>query len=106
MRLVARCQAIVPRRVLRESRTHLSAEPKQDGCAFDPMAKLIMHSSIVLMSLFAASPAWACTLCHSDTAERVRAEVFGSDFWSNAAALSAVFPVLAVAVAMVRKMTP
>lgn len=55
---------------------------------------------------FAASPAFACTLCHSDTAERVRAEVFGPDFLFTAVALAVIFPVLAAAVAGVRKLTP
>jgi hypothetical protein len=37
------------------------------------------------IALIAPSPVFACTLCHSDTAEAVRAAVFGHDFWLNIA---------------------
>jgi hypothetical protein len=53
--------------------------------------------------LFTATPAWACTLCHSRTAEEVRAAVLGSDFMSNCAAVAAPAPVLILAVYAARK---
>jgi hypothetical protein len=53
--------------------------------------------------LLAASPAWACTLCYSRTAEEVRSAVFGSDFGSNLAALAAPAPVLVIAAYAARK---
>ncbi len=53
--------------------------------------------------LFAGTPAWACTLCHSRTAEEVRMAIFGSDFLSNCAALAAPAPVLLVVACAVRK---
>lgn len=53
--------------------------------------------------LMTATPAWACTLCHSRTAEAVRAAVLGSDFVSNCAALAAPAPVLIMAAYAVRK---
>lgn len=84
--------------------SHAERNSRSRGLA--RMAKLIVRPVLALTSLMVAAPAWACTLCHSDTAERVRAEVFGPDFWLNAAALSAVFPVMAAAVVMVRKLTP
>lgn len=49
--------------------------------------------------------AWGCMLCHSDTAERVRASVLGTDFWFYAGALSAPVPVLIAAVLLVRRLS-
>lgn len=51
-----------------------------------------------------SSPAWACTLCHSRTAEQVRAAVFGPDFWGNAAAVALPLPVLIAAVLAARRL--
>jgi hypothetical protein len=56
-----------------------------------------------LALLFVAAPAWACTLCHSRTAEDVRAAVFGADFWSNCTALILPVPVLLAATLAVRR---
>jgi hypothetical protein len=56
-----------------------------------------------LSLLFAGTPAWACTLCHSRTAEAVRSAVLGSDFISNCAALAAPAPVLIMAAYAARK---
>jgi hypothetical protein len=56
-----------------------------------------------LSLLFAATPAWACTLCHSRTAEAVRAAVLGPDFISNCAALAAPAPVLIMAAYATRR---
>jgi hypothetical protein len=42
--------------------------------------------SISAIAVVGASPAAACTLCHSNIAEQVRAAMFGADFWSNASA--------------------
>jgi len=64
--------------------------------------KLVTHLSLMPLS-FAATPAWACTLCHSRTAEEVRSAVFGSDFGSNLAALAAPAPVLVIAAYAARK---
>ncbi|MGA0607330.1 hypothetical protein ACO2Q0_15170 [Phenylobacterium sp. VNQ135] len=47
---------------------------------------------------FAASPAYACTLCHSPTALGVRHLLLEHDFWRNAAALGAPIPILAAAI--------
>lgn len=59
-----------------------------------------------LVAMTAASPAWACTLCHSRTAEDVRAAILGPDLWSNLGALAAPLPLLVAAVALVRRLSP
>jgi len=64
--------------------------------------KLVARLSLLTL-LFAVTPAWACTLCHSRTAEEVRSAVFGSDFVSNLAALAAPAPVLVIAAYAARK---
>lgn len=58
-----------------------------------------MLSRVILAAsaLLAPGPALACTLCHSDAADRVRAALFGPDFLTNAAAAFAPAPVLLVA---------
>lgn len=62
---------------------------------------------VVLMgALLGASQALACTLCHSRTAEEVRAAVFGPGFWANAGALLLPVPVLLAAVFLVRRVSP
>lgn len=48
--------------------------------------------------LLAPAPAFACTLCHSDLAEQVRAALFGPDLLLNAAAVLAPVPVLLLAI--------
>ncbi|MBB5715190.1 hypothetical protein FHS94_002031 [Sphingomonas aerophila] len=58
---------------------------------------------IPLALVFPAAPAWACTLCHSRTAEEVRAAIFGADFLGNVAALALPVPVLVAAVLAARK---
>ena len=57
-------------------------------------------------ALFGASEGLACTLCHSRTAENVRAAVFGPDFWGNVGALCSPVPMLVLAVFLVRKISP
>ena len=52
-----------------------------------------------------APPAWACTLCHSDTAAEVR-EGVAAGGWQQAAALFAVLPALAAGVLLARRITP
>ena len=42
---------------------------------------------------------FACTLCHTDQAQELRAAVFGSDFWPNLAISLLPFVIL-VAIAM------
>jgi len=49
-------------------------------------------------AMMSAAPAWACTLCHSNVAEQVRAALFGVDFWSNLGAVAAPIPLLLGAV--------
>jgi hypothetical protein len=39
----------------------------------------------VLLLIPLLSPAWACTLCHTDTAKQVRAGIFNVDFAQNLA---------------------
>ena len=55
------------------------------------------------MGTLAASPAAACTLCHSTVAEQVRAALFGADFWSNLGAVAAPAPLLIGAVLLVAR---
>lgn len=59
-----------------------------------------------LLLLLWATPAAACTLCHSDLAGQVRAAVFAGDFWSHAGALAAPVPILLAAVLLVRRCSP
>jgi hypothetical protein len=37
---------------------------------------------------------WACPFCGSETGRQVRANVFGDDFWINAASVMSSVPVL------------
>jgi hypothetical protein len=53
-----------------------------------------------------SSPAAACTLCHSDNGTVLRAAVFGANFWPDLADVLVAFPALALAVALVRRITP
>jgi hypothetical protein len=90
-----------------ESRNRLSYSVRPESFRrMPPIArcgmKLVARVSPMLL-LVAATPAWACTLCHSRTADQVRAAVLGSDFISNCAALVAPAPVLAMAAYAVRK---
>lgn len=48
-----------------------------------------------------APPALACTLCHTETALLVRAEVFGPDLAGRLAAVAAPLPVLLAAMMLV-----
>jgi hypothetical protein len=48
----------------------------------------------LLAAAASASPAWACTLCHSPTALGVRHLLLHHDLARNAAALAAPLPVL------------
>ena len=50
-----------------------------------------------------ASPAAACSLCHTPTAVAVRAAVFGADLIPHLLALAAPAPVLAAAVLILRR---
>jgi hypothetical protein len=58
------------------------------------------------IGLISSTSAWACTLCHSRTAEEVRAAVFGPDFWTNAGTLVSPLPVLLIAMIAVRRSMP
>ena len=46
------------------------------------------------VTLLAATPAAACTLCHSDTAAQVREVLLGPDLLANALAVLAPLPLL------------
>ena len=60
-------------------------------------ARYVLASS----TLLAPGSAWACTLCHSDTAQRVRAALFGPDLLIDAALALAPVPVLFAAIWLV-----
>lgn len=51
--------------------------------------------------LLTSDSAWACTLCHGDTAEQVRATLFGPDLLLNATFALAPVPVLFAAIWLV-----
>lgn len=67
------------------------------------VARLALWTAAALAS---PAPAWACTLCHSRTAEQVRAAVLGPDFWVNVGALLSPVPVLLAAVLAARRCAP
>lgn len=46
-----------------------------------------------VLALLAASPASACTLCHSSVAMQVR-DALSADFWGNLAGVAAPVPLL------------
>jgi hypothetical protein len=48
--------------------------------------------------LLVSEPALACTLCHSDVSQVVRARLAGADFLENLLAVMAPMPVLLAAV--------
>jgi hypothetical protein len=50
--------------------------------------------AFILVALTAWEPAYACTLCHSDLAEVVRARLAAPDFLPNVAGLLAPIPLL------------
>jgi hypothetical protein len=52
----------------------------------------------LVAALALATPAWACTLCHSPTALGVRHLLLEHDLARNAAALAAPIPVLLAAI--------
>jgi hypothetical protein len=45
------------------------------------MTKLLLTATIV--TCLSPSITFACTLCHSEAAENVRAAIFGPNFWQN-----------------------
>ena len=51
-----------------------------------------------------ASPAAACSLCHTPTAVAVRAAVLGPDLFPHLLALAAPAPVLGLAVLLLRRL--
>lgn len=53
-----------------------------------------------------ASPAAACTLCHSSAGDAIRMAMLGPDFWPGLAALAAPAPILVAAVLLVRRNLP
>jgi hypothetical protein len=68
--------------------------------------RIVVRLASLGLGLISSTSAWACTLCHSRTAEQVRAAVFGPDFWSNVGMLVLPLPVLLVAVVAVRRSMP
>lgn len=70
------------------------------------MMRMMAGLVALIAAFFGASQALACTLCHSRTAEDVRAAIFGTDFWGNVGALFSPVPVFLLAVFLVRKISP
>ena len=68
--------------------------------------RIARHVLVTVAAATGSAPAWACTLCHSRTAEQVRAAVLGPDMWANLGALLAPAPILLGAVLLVRKVSP
>ena len=62
---------------------------------------MIRRFSLASAMLLIPGTAWACTLCHSDTAERVRAALFGPGMLLDAALALAPVPVLFAAIWLV-----
>ena len=62
---------------------------------------MVARLFIACAMLLIPGPAWACTLCHSDTAERVRAALLGPDLLLDAALALAPVPVLFAAIWLV-----
>lgn len=57
--------------------------------------------AVVAAAWGAASGAAACTLCNSDVAQTVRAQVLGPDLLGNLAGLATPVPLIAAAVLLV-----
>ena len=66
----------------------------------------MMAGPVALVATLSSASPLACTLCHSRTAEDVRAAIFGADFWGNVGALFSPVPVFLLAVFLVRKISP
>ena len=62
---------------------------------------MIARLSLAAAPLLTPASAWACTLCYGDTAERVRAALFGPELLLDAALALAPVPVLFAAVWLV-----
>lgn len=62
---------------------------------------MLARAALLVAALLAPGPAFACTLCHSDTADRVRAALLGTDLLANAAAVLAPVPLLLAAIWLV-----
>ena len=63
-----------------------------------------MRSGRTLLTLFVLSMspmAFACTVCHSPTAQQVRAGIFGSNFAGRLLLIASPFPLLALAIVAV-----
>lgn len=63
-----------------------------------------MRSILLTPLALLASPAAACSLCHTPTAVAVRAAVFGPELIPNLLALAAPAPVLGLAVLLLRRL--
>ncbi len=63
------------------------------------MRRVFLLSPVTLL----ASPAGACSLCHTPTAVAVRAAVLGPDLFTNLLALTAPVPVFVLAVLLLRR---
>lgn len=64
------------------------------------MRRVALLSPLALL----ASPAGACSLCHTPTAVAVRAAVFGPDLFPHLLALAAPAPVFVLAVLLLRRL--
>jgi hypothetical protein len=58
-------------------------------------------ANTVAISAFATSPILACPFCESETGQQVRAAIFNSEFFSNAALTLLPFPFLAAIVGLI-----
>ncbi|HEX8384335.1 MAG TPA: hypothetical protein VF592_13295 [Sphingomonas sp.] len=80
-----------------------SGADRTDGTAASAARPPTMIARLFLACAMLLTPgaALACTLCHSDTAERVRAALFGPDLLTNAMLAFAPVPALLAAVWLV-----
>ena len=62
---------------------------------------VMKRPGIMLASLVAPSLTFACTICDTETGERVGAGIFGSDFCTTLLAVVSPFPVLLLALAAI-----
>ncbi len=71
-----------------------------------PAGRALGAASLSFAGMLAATPAHACTLCHSRISEEVRAAVLGAGFWGDAATLISPVPILVAAVIAIRRYLP
>ena len=69
------------------------------------MNKLLFRAAGTVAALLPVA-VFACTLCYSETAQKVRAAIFGDDLWQNIGLTSLPFLVVLLIVALVYLGTP